>query len=79
VTATSFLFGSLLCFDYAKAGVQSDGRLQVTYATQAEKQQIRVLAVHIIQTCVPLITVLITRVNTITLLHNLFSGERLTL
>ena len=28
--------------------------------------------------CIPLITVLITSVNTITLLHNLFSGERVT-
>jgi len=53
--------------------------LQVTYATQAKNQQIKVLAVHIIQTCIPLITVLIDWVKTDTLLHNLLSGERLTL
>ncbi|NCF04441.1 hypothetical protein CWM66_05220 [Kosakonia sp. H7A] len=50
-------------------------RVPVHIENTVKKQQISVSAVRICQTCISLITVLITSVNTITLLHNLFSGE----
>ncbi|AMO48579.1 Hypothetical protein AKI40_2175 [Enterobacter sp. FY-07] len=64
-----FVISSLLC-ERGDTRVQSDGRVQVHIENTAKQQQISVLAIRIYQTCIPLITVLITSVNTVTLLHN---------